>query len=1812
MAINPNQQKTPNSPVAEDMGVTFGGTNPEFLPASEGTFSLENVSKEEYNVGPTFSLDGQTSAIPQKNGAIAAQRIAKVQFAFGSDAPDAAVMENQLATGREDLVRQQMVEKENAKDTDAKIAVVKQMTEKGLPKDPREQKLVQDVINHKPDNNPNTVFEKAFARAYINMVPSLGDPSTNPVSEGLKTNPEHTNMVMDIAQELAAKQETAKTAAENIKAEVANQSWSETVHDVVNRFMPGYDWYTTYNAVKGDYTSEILQGSNWAQQIDYLYSLPVDQMHVKLQEALNKIKEYNTRTAQEFAEAVVSFGSSDRFIHNVGNVVDVVTVIPVGSTLKILNKTASAISKGGTIRSTEEVAIQALKDALKANASETTSIADTLSKMGNITDSAVINASKKVDEIIGGAEAKAPTPEGIRRTLPSIFNPESIIADGANLSAVQTQAILQRLEANANKFMDRISNLSNVVTPEEAKVRAIKETADTLRDEYSHINKSIIDISYVPPELHPTMPNANVSSVTMRIGDRDGNPFTTQMQAYDFGRSWLKLHSEDIVVEQKGLNFYLIVNRNIDETLPSVRAAAVISTDNQAPVTIPNMLFGWLRSANDRVSQHQIEQRIAAVSGISALTEAMKPIAKEIGALSKKEHNRVGKVIDANRSYVNPNDGTFGRYHYTIPEFEKEFKYLNGVYPTEKEVSAYFSARQLADFDYMFRNEQYYKSLARSGMREYKLFDTWVHSGSGANIPTPGERFLAREVKELPIDDRNFNAGVLIHTGDEGNKYYRMSQLQTEEGRRLLKELTEERGFKIIQPYNTSRKFLNGKYTDENVHFILTKDPEVKNLRYDVLPYQEGFHKQYAQKYYVKQPQIEGRGNQNIGLGDLGEEINWDGEKTLNLQFMANRNGSQGKQQLGSQYSYRKLTEEDYDRYVKPTMQKELTYKEYLDEVSKKENLGYTPTHIKLRNNQIDDKHFVLDRVGTKDFFHRDINQERKNWRRSVDSFESPEAKYFAQIDDEDFAKGILPKNEPLYHDFVGDKTVFAFNTKPEAVKYAKLMDEARVIMNTTPEKLGAFLEKNLPFSESRFKSLFESRLVDGKVVPPEYSKDASFLHVFDKQTTFDAHGDALRQQYKGLQDQVRSPYNPIADIDKKFIGQKDADLWTVKESGTDHNPTFQLESAKMLDPWITINNAMANIMRNRFMADYKSQAVESWVEQFGHLIETQSKADLLNNSMYHVFQPQWKRTTIDNISEMAAAKNSRRAIMELIGNESPVQTIMGSIKQKLADLTYDKFGQRASDIVADKLLASETDPIRAMKGFAFHTTIGMFNPLQLWQNLNTMSFAVGLGGTKGLIGSATSPLMRYAMINSNPKVLAELGSIAEKISDGQFKSAWFQESFKEMQKTGRMFVEGEHAWRDDLADPKFIQGALGTFLDKGQFFFREGERATRLAGWNTAFLEWRMANPEAKITDQIRNKILARSDDMNANMTRASMASWQTGVLSVPAQFIMYPIRITEMMLRKSIPLEDRVRNVAVQSALYGLPIGVTGTTLGGFYDFYKDIREAGLRYNINMDDPTIDALHSGLEGLVGAYLTGRPSSLGDKAGPGGNSLLRDLLHGGNDKTIIDFAFGASGSKVASALTSMKPALGSLVSYATGSEQKVPPTINDFVDIARNISSVDNAVKTFLALNTGKLINKNGTYLGDVSPTEAVLAAFTGGQPRAISDVELMKNWGKTRENLLKEVQKEATKWHSMALAAGADNDRPNYEVYMTRLNTLLDMSDLRPNERAEITKKVWETNQSQAAKVAREFFIDKAPPSKASGAADVYKNYNPNPTGR
>ena len=96
-------------------------------------------------------------------------------------------------------------------------------------------------------------------------------------------------------------------------------------------------------------------------------------------------------------------------------------------------------------------------------------------------------------------------------------------------------------------------------------------------------------------------------------------------------------------------------------------------------------------------------------------------------------------------------------------------------------------------------------------------------------------------------------------------------------------------------------------------------------------------------------------------------------------------------------------------------------------------------------------------------------------------------------------------------------------------------------------KKLKDFLAKNLPFSESRFKSLFEDRIVDGKVIPAEYSKDTPFVHLFDRNQWM-LMVICLKVNLLVFRIRLDHLYNPIANVDKKFIGQKDPDVWTVKE----------------------------------------------------------------------------------------------------------------------------------------------------------------------------------------------------------------------------------------------------------------------------------------------------------------------------------------------------------------------------------------------------------------------------------------------------------------------------------------------------------------------------------------------------------------------------------------------------------------------------------------------------------------------------------------
>lgn len=1726
-----NSNPTIKGPIELDAtSLTFAGMVPTDNPLPSGELSLEEPAPEQEKLS-IVDRGERPAVLGEAND----QRTAKVQFALGEKAPSPEVTSNALASGNEAALRTQVAAQKDADDQAAKMDVIKQAAANGS-LDTWNPKTVEAVVRSTPKNDPATIFEKAFAKAYVGLVPQLGNPEESVVNRAVASgHVSHVADMADIAEVLITKQEIAKSAAEDFEAAAKEQSWGGWAVDKAKSFASFgmYDWYKTYNAVTP--VDGTLKGSNWAEQIQYLYTLAPSDMHKALRNTLDTISVDNPSLASEFADAVVSFSSTQQFLTNVGNVVDVASIVPVGRAVKSGKAIVAAITGGSEKELTKEGATVAYQAAVAANATAKTDIGSAMASMGALSLAIVVNAVKRLPEILGGQEVPL-APAQVQQRLASLYNPASIGGD-SSFSAAATQRLVEKLAANADEVQSRIRDLEKVTRlPGEAEKIAIEETKQRLANRFAHPNNTVVDVGYelrltkvgerlaedlaerreayktavkiheeasAASKAEPTNitlrdrskaafetaalikaelavvekkaakneairteielrrtthtpagfeitqaedHNSNVTHVSMLLGNRTGEGFDDQIPAWRWAKSVLKLNDDDINIEQRGVKYFIKVTRPIDETTPAVRQALTIDTNAQTPTGLAHSFFGWL-AGNGRLSQEQIENRIVAASGSSALVTMMKEIAQPIGSLSKGEYKRLIRVMEDNRAMIDPITDKPGAFHNTIADLDRAYQRMFGQAVSEKEATAYFSAVQLNDIDYTMRNLALYKERARQGVETFRLLDM-VDKGGGKTYANHSGQFLAKELDSLPIDAaKKHPATVAIHRYGKEPEVVDLASLDTVERRAYIADLQKD-GYKIIQTHNPSRTVLD-KFGPDNINFIITKDFERKALDPVQLPYRPGWHQEYDQQWYTKQAQIK---------------------------------------------------------------------------------------------------------------------------RVEKGPADNPSAM--------------------VRHYYEGETTAMAHTTEAEAKLWSSKYEEARQIMNgEKPGSLGDYLRKEMPmFTEREFRSKFEATAEREAI----FHKDVPFTHTFTGNQPIDmpGHRDVLSKKFENLYDDIRSPWNLMANENKKFVGQRDATLDTVKNVGTQSNPVFQLADASMIDPISSLSRGMHDVMRNRFMVDYKHSAVEQWMNEFGHLLTSPSSVeDMWGNAVTHLHQGNFVKSDPANFNQLMAAKQSRLALLEFLGTESPDKMAFNKLRQEAANIIYKNAPPNIADYINLRLLASTNDPVRVMQGFAFHTSFFM-NPFQGLQNAMVMANALALGGLKsGLPGFRAGWGMQMLRYNASE---AGLEAVA-KVSGWDKK--WVKEAWDGIQSTGRLFVEGEHAWKDDLADPKFFQGVFGNVLDKGQVFFREGERIGRMTAWATAYHEWRIANPEAVFDAAARAKVLARSDDMTVNMTRASKATWQQGILSIPTQFWAWNARNMELMVGRwgnGLSVADRAKLIGVNSLLYGVPLGAVAPAVGGFLNPWEPMREHFVNKGWDVNDKTFDALYSGLTGMAYHLATGEPGNVNERLGLGGSNIVKDAFD--DHKSLAKWLFGVSGSRTADALTSAKP-FGRALYYAlSGDSEKFRLTSSDFLDLARNVKIADTGVKTYMALNTGKYITKNGLYQGDVTPTEAVLNAFTDGLPRRLTDPKAMQDVTKSRQDSIKQGSKELQKNVTAAMVAAVNGDESMHNVYMRRAATLAEAMDLRPDERASLWAKLMDEVNPQAAKVPYEFWAKNAPPSVAT----------------
>lgn len=1655
MAVEQNAAPKPQEPDATSL--TFGGIVPHDQALPEGSLSLEEPAPEVEKLSLVDKGIGRPALLGEANQ----QRTAKIQFALGADAPSSEVISHSLSTGDEATLREGAAAQKDAKDQDEKVNLIKQVASKGLPT-PEQQQILEQVVRSNVKNDPATVFEKAYARAYTNLVPQIGG-ADSVVNQAAKKDVNHVAEVADTAEALITKQEIAKGAYETFEAHAKEQGWGGWTVDRLKEFgsFGLYNWYKVNNAATP--VPGILKGNNLAEQIQYLYTLPESQMHEALHNTLDKLANDNPQMAAEFAASVVSFSQTNQFLANVGNVADVALLPGIGKVTMTAAQVVKKLATEGVEHTVKQGATVAYQAAVKANASIKTNVADAMAKMGDVEKSAVTNASRRLDTILAkDAVDEQLVPEEIGRRLPSLTNPQSL-GEGSSFSALKTQELVGSLEKNAVVAQERIKQLVPVTrTTEEAGEIAVQEAKERLKDQFPHTNnKSVVDMQWeiTPAENHPS----NVTHVSTFIGDRGGDGFDDLQVAYGWAKAIYKLADKDINIEQRGAKYFIKVTTPVDETTPAVRAALSINTEAQTPQGLAHSFFGWLGTGNTRVSQEQIENRIMAATGSQGLVTVMKDMAKDIGVLSKGERSRLTRIMEDNRSELNPLTNQPGVFHQNFGELERAYQRLFGHSVTDREAKAYFSAIQLNDLDYSMRYWSQYRDRARQGVETFRVLDRSV-SKAGDPIYSKSQHFLGKQIDHLPIDAADKNpAMVAIHQQGVDSKVVSLGHLNTPENRQEIQKLVDE-GYKVIQTYNPSRTVID-KFGSKPINFIITKDFEKSSLANApeglALPYRPGWHQEYEQGWFIKQPRIR-----------------------------------------------------------------------------KVENEGAAATHF-----------------------------------------------------------------------YDGDNTLLSLTTQAEAKKWLPKLEQARQILaGEVKGDLDQFVKAELPMfnNAERFSKLFEPvKDSSGNVTFEGFSRETPFAHTQSGFTTTDMtdYAKALNEKFPNLQDNIRSPWNLMANEQKRFVGQRDAPLWTIKEGkGTEGNPIFSLANAPMIDPMSSLSRGMWDIMRNKYIVDYKTSAVEQWMNEFGHLLTSPvSKEDMWANATTHLHQGSFVRPNADNFNQVMAAMQSRRALLEFIGTKGITANAIDTIKQKTADAIYGIGGQRVSDIVNPWLLSTTTDPMRLMQGFAFHTSFFM-NPFQGLQNAMVMSNAIAIGGLKsgfeGFKGGYAFQLMRMNRGEAGLEAAAKVSG---------WNKQHLKEAYEGFLNTGRYFVEGEHDWKADLAGPAFFQSQAGAVLDKGQIFFREGERTGRTAAWTTAYHEWRSANPSAAFDAAAQAKVLARSDDMTVNMTRASRSAWQQGILSVPTQFWAWNARNMELMVgrwQNGLSVAERGRLLAMNSLLYGVPLGGVAPAISGVTNIWDDVRQYLVDKGWDVNDKAFDALYGGVTGMAYHQMTGRPGNINETLGVGGSNLIKDASS--DNKTLFQWIAGVSGTRVADTLATMKPFAHSLYGAIVGGDKQYPITSQDFIDIARNLKIADTGIRTYMALNTGKYMTKNGMYYGDISPMEAWLNVGTNALPRAFTDAKAMQDVTKTREAAIKEATKEIKKNVTAAAQAAIDGNQEMYKVYQTRTRVLCEAADIPFDERLKICTQIADDVMPMSTKIPYEFWRKHAPPSVAE---DRFKAWQSNP---
>ncbi len=757
-------------------------------------------------------------------------------------------------------------------------------------------------------------------------------------------------------------------------------------------------------------------------------------------------------------------------------------------------------------------------------------------------------------------------------------------------------------------------------------------------------------------------------------------------------------------------------------------------------------------------------------------------------------------------------------------------------------------------------------------------------------------------------------------------------------------------------------------------------------------------------------------------------------------------------------------------------------------------------------------------------------------------------------------------------HVYYGDRNAYQFQTQAQAQRYGMAMERARQLRAAGDEAgLRAFLANNLPMSYQDFTGMFDPDR--GGI----FDLNTPFYYTPNGVRVADAHN--LAEGRPNFVKKSDSSYNLYDEVNLKFATERGETLNTIVETGSDNAPYFALRQADLVDPFITMNNAAQTLMRGRFIDDLKIKAAEEFATEFADILDATDEQ--LRSPIAMLFDAPFKKGIQDK-RRLAAAKNVRRSMKEFLVTKSDVDVAFEWFNQRVADSIYENVGP--GRILNTWELARTKNPLTFARSVAFHAKLGILNPVQLFLQAQTLTHVTSLEGPvragKSMIAARISDM---TAINPN-KVIHD--DLAKKAASVGWKPREFLEANEGLAKSGFGRVGGEVAVLDDLQGPNISGGALDAAKEWSTLFFTKGERAVRKTAYFAAYDRWRTANPRLAFDNAAQAEVLARADLLSVNMSRASNASWQTGVISIPTQFFAYQARLMEQFWGARLSPAEKLRAFTGYSLTYGVPVGGLGFATGGVgWPIHEEISKGLLERGIDPDQNAIaSVVEKGLIQTLWRVIGEEDHNFAERYGPGGLSFLKDLVKG--DKGTFETLAGVAGSVWGDALLKMSPIAYDLVALASDSDDHWPIAQQNFTEAMSVVSTFNNAHKAYIALNWGKYISKNGVVMQDnVNGWDAMFTALTGTMPQSHSDFWLMVELERESKAAKREIKKQVLKWYRLGHRAETVEER---DKHYNMGRTIMLGGDFDAFERQALTMESYEGQESAILDMERRFALD------------------------